>query len=131
MFTPRTSSAVLSDDPLTLVLQGLVPADESPQERAQRLALELEARRVSDKIDERLRQERIERRNKKIVKILLLGVCDLDIAGCARVAASDLTYFPPKVKANQESQRLSKTYSYATLHRVYDKRRMRGGPSST
>ncbi|PVF97035.1 putative G protein alpha chain [Serendipita vermifera] len=73
MFTPRTSSAVLSDDPLTLALQGLVPADESPQERAQRLALEQEARRVSDEIDERLRQERIERRNKKIVKILLLG----------------------------------------------------------
>jgi guanine nucleotide-binding protein alpha-1 subunit len=73
MFTPRTSSAVLSDDPITLALQGLVPADETPQERAQRLALEQEARRVSDEIDERLRQERNERRNKKIVKILLLG----------------------------------------------------------
>lgn len=63
----------MSEDPLTLALNGLIPADETPAERAQRLALEEQARKVSEAIDERLRQERIERRNKKIVKILLLG----------------------------------------------------------
>lgn len=73
MFTPRTSSGVASEDPLTVALNGLVPHNESPAERAQRIALEQEARKVSDEIDERIRIERIERRNKKIVKILLLG----------------------------------------------------------
>lgn len=73
MFTPRTSYGVAPDDPLTQALNSLVPADETPVQRAQRLMLEQEARRVSDEIDEKLRQERAERRNQKIVKILLLG----------------------------------------------------------
>lgn len=73
MFTPRTSYGTTPDDPLTQALHALIPADETPAQRAQRIALEQEARRVSDKIDERLNQERAERRNQKIVKILLLG----------------------------------------------------------
>ncbi|KAG8835666.1 hypothetical protein FRC17_001855 [Serendipita sp. 399] len=74
MFTPRPSQGAAPDDPLTIALNGLIPPDETPAERAQRIALEQEARIVSDAIDERLNKERTERRNKKIVKILLLGV---------------------------------------------------------
>jgi hypothetical protein len=81
MFTPRTSVGVATDDPLTVALNGLVAPNETPTERAQRIALEQEARKVSDEIDERLRLERIESRNKKIIKILLLGSYHLLIAG--------------------------------------------------
>jgi len=75
MFAPRTSSGITNaiDDPLTQALNGLVPLDEDPIARANRLALEAEARHVSEQIDEKLRLERLEKKNKKIVKILLLG----------------------------------------------------------
>lgn len=78
MFTARTSSGVTNatDDPLTQALNGLVPPDEDPIARANRLALEAEAHRVSEEIDERLRLERLEKKNKKIIKILLLGQSD-------------------------------------------------------
>lgn len=72
MFSPRTSYNN-PDDPLTAALLGSIPRDETPVQRQQRLALEAEARRISDDIDERLRQERIERGRKKVVKVLLLG----------------------------------------------------------
>jgi guanine nucleotide-binding protein subunit alpha len=81
MFTPRASYGTAPDDPLTQVLNSLIPADETPAQRSQRLALEQEARRVSDEIDEKLRQERAERRNQKIVKILLLGKSAPSITG--------------------------------------------------
>ena len=80
MFTPRTSAGVATDDPLTIALNGLVAPNETPAERAQRIALEQEARKISDEIDERLRLEHIESRNKEIVKILLLGSSHLLIA---------------------------------------------------
>jgi guanine nucleotide-binding protein alpha-1 subunit len=78
MFSPRTSSGITNaiDDPLTQALNGLVPSDEDPIARANRLALEAEARHVSEQIDEKLRLERLEKKNKKIVKILLLGQSD-------------------------------------------------------
>jgi len=99
MFTPRTSSGTTnaSDDPLTRALIGLIPPDEDPVTKANRLALEAEAQRVSEEIDERLRLERLEKKNKKIVKILLLGQSDpptpvspleLPLTGCCSVAAS-------------------------------------------
>ena len=72
MFSPRTSYNN-PDDPLTVALLGSIPRDETPAQRQQRLALETEARRISDEIDERLRQERLERGRKKVVKVLLLG----------------------------------------------------------
>lgn len=72
MFSPR-SSYNNPDDPLTAALLGSIPRDETAAQRQQRLALEAEARRISDEIDERLRQERIERGRKKVVKVLLLG----------------------------------------------------------
>ena len=72
MFSPRTSYNN-PDDPITLALLCSIPRDETPAQRQQRLALEAEARRISDEIDERLRQERIDRGRKKVVKVLLLG----------------------------------------------------------
>lgn len=78
MFSPRTLPGITNtiDDPLTQALNGLVPLDEDPIARANRLALEAEARHVSEQIDEKLRLERLEKKNKKIVKILLLGQSD-------------------------------------------------------
>ena len=61
------------DDPLTAALLGSIPRDEMHAQRQERLALEAEARRISDEIDNCLRQERLERGRKKVVKILLLG----------------------------------------------------------
>lgn len=58
-------------DPFWAVLQP--PPNESPADRDRRLYAELEAKRVSDGIDEMLRQERKELRTKQEVKILLLG----------------------------------------------------------
>ena len=63
---------MLDDDPLTLALQP--PADETPEQRQVREAAEAEAKRVSDEIDEQIKQEREnERRRKRPVKLLLLG----------------------------------------------------------
>ncbi|KIM31194.1 hypothetical protein M408DRAFT_327479 [Serendipita vermifera MAFF 305830] len=75
MFNARSSSGFLNtvDDPLTNALNAMIPPDEDPIARANRLALEQDARRVSEEIEERLRLERLEKKNKKIVKILLLG----------------------------------------------------------
>ncbi|KAF8573460.1 G-alpha-domain-containing protein [Ramaria rubella] len=62
-------------DPLAAALQP--PPDESPKTRDARLADERAAQKVSDAIDEELRQEREERkarlRSRQEVKVLLLG----------------------------------------------------------
>ncbi|KAF8548872.1 guanine nucleotide binding protein, alpha subunit [Imleria badia] len=61
----------LSDPKFWAALQP--PQNESPADRDRRLFAELEAKRVSDGIDEMLRQEKKEKRMKQEVKILLLG----------------------------------------------------------
>jgi hypothetical protein len=59
-------------DPLAAALAP--PLDETPDARAAHLLTEGDARRVSDKIDEQLKQERAScRRQRPCVKILLLG----------------------------------------------------------
>jgi len=58
-------------DPFWAALQP--PPNESPADRDRRLFAEFEAKRVSDGIDEMLRQEKKERRMKSEIKILLLG----------------------------------------------------------
>ncbi|KAF9535709.1 G-alpha-domain-containing protein [Crepidotus variabilis] len=59
-------------DPLAAAL--LPPLDESPVERETRLKREIDAKKVSDSIDEMLRQERNERKKSKPeVNVLLLG----------------------------------------------------------
>ncbi|KAI9463919.1 guanine nucleotide binding protein, alpha subunit [Russula earlei] len=59
-------------DPLAAAIAP--PHDESPDARTARLRAEAEARRVSDEIDEQLKQERAARRRlRPCVKVLLLG----------------------------------------------------------
>ncbi|KAI0074990.1 G-alpha-domain-containing protein [Panus rudis PR-1116 ss-1] len=60
-----------SSDPLDAVLRP--PIDETEEERAQRLAEEAEAKRVSQAIDEQLKQERTARKKARVVRLLLLG----------------------------------------------------------
>lgn len=62
----------LTDDPLAAA--AAPPSDETPQQRADREREEAEAKRVSDEIDQSLRDERAAlRKKKKPVKVLLLG----------------------------------------------------------
>lgn len=63
-----------SNDPLTQVM--LPPPDETPEQRAVRLQREAEAQRVSEAIDNTLKQERQLQKKKKFVKLLLLGQCE-------------------------------------------------------
>jgi guanine nucleotide-binding protein alpha-1 subunit len=59
-------------DPLTAAIAP--PPNETPDARTARLRAEAEARRVSDEIDEQLKQERAARRRlRPCVKVLLLG----------------------------------------------------------
>jgi guanine nucleotide-binding protein alpha-1 subunit len=60
-----------SDDPLTRALAP--PPDETPEERTVRVKKEIEAQRISDQIDEALKQERNALRKRKTMKVLLLG----------------------------------------------------------
>ncbi|PPQ73460.1 hypothetical protein CVT24_007551 [Panaeolus cyanescens] len=68
---PQIRRRTLSD-PLAAAL--LPPPDESPIERETRLKAEVDAKKVSDSIDEMIRQERNERKKSKTdVNVLLLG----------------------------------------------------------
>lgn len=50
------------------------PADETPAQKTARLKREFDAQRVSDSIDEDIKQERArQKKEKKVVKVLLLG----------------------------------------------------------
>ena len=64
-------SSSKSDDPLALVMAP--PPDETPDEQAERLTREAEARQISEAIDEQLKQERLQMKKNKVVKLLLLG----------------------------------------------------------
>ncbi|EKM78820.1 hypothetical protein AGABI1DRAFT_114397 [Agaricus bisporus var. burnettii JB137-S8] len=68
----RTPSLYSQDDPISEALRP--PSTETEAERIARLSAEADAKRVSDKIDEDLREERERLRRKKgDVKLLLLG----------------------------------------------------------
>ncbi|KAI6031307.1 G-protein alpha subunit-domain-containing protein [Pisolithus microcarpus] len=58
-------------DPLSAALKP--PENETPADRDRRLLAEQEAKQVSDRIDEMLREEKKEKRSKPAVKVLLLG----------------------------------------------------------
>ena len=70
-------------DPLDAALRP--PLDESPEETAFRLAQEDEARRVSQAIDESIRQEKNARKKNRVVRLLLLGQSE---SGASASAAS-------------------------------------------
>jgi guanine nucleotide-binding protein alpha-1 subunit len=68
-------------DPLTAAIAP--PPNETPDERAARLRAEAEARRVSEEIDEQLKQERASRRRQRpCVKVLLLGQSESGMLSC-------------------------------------------------
>ncbi|KAG5652163.1 hypothetical protein H0H81_006048 [Sphagnurus paluster] len=68
----RTPSLYSQDDPLSAALKP--PPSETEAERIARQTAEVEAKKVSEQIDEELRQEREQmKRNKGDVKLLLLG----------------------------------------------------------
>jgi hypothetical protein len=62
---------VSTDDPLDALLRP--PPDESPEERLLRLEKEAEAKRISLAIDASIKAEKVARRKKRIVRLLLLG----------------------------------------------------------
>jgi hypothetical protein len=63
---------VAEQDPLTLA--AAPPKDETPAQRIIREKEELEARRISDEIDEQIKREKqATKRRKRPVKVLLLG----------------------------------------------------------
>lgn len=59
------------DDPLTLAIAP--PPDETPEQAAIRLAAEAQALKVNDEIEEELKAERLARKKRNTVKVLLLG----------------------------------------------------------
>jgi hypothetical protein len=70
MQNPNTLPTMLND-PFDEVLKP--PPNETPEERAQRIASEEEARRVSMAIDEAIKAERQMRKKKRVIRLLLLG----------------------------------------------------------
>lgn len=49
------------------------PPDETSAQKTARLKRELDAQRVSDSIDEDIKQERAKEKKKNVIKVLLLG----------------------------------------------------------
>jgi guanine nucleotide-binding protein alpha-1 subunit len=63
---------VEEQDPLTLA--AAPPKDETPAQRIVREKAEMEARKISDEIDEQIKREKqATKRRKRPVKVLLLG----------------------------------------------------------
>ncbi|TFK49298.1 G-alpha-domain-containing protein [Heliocybe sulcata] len=60
-----------SDDPFESMLRP--PSGETADQKADRIRREEEAKRISQAIDESLKQERIERKKRRVVRLLLLG----------------------------------------------------------
>jgi len=82
-----------SDDPFASILAP--PPDESPEAKEDRERSEAEARRVSDSIDDQLRQERIAlKKKKKPVKVLLLGQSE---SGRFRVPSTSTPISSPSI----------------------------------
>lgn len=74
-------------DPLTLA--AMPPFDETPAQRIVREKAELEAKMVSDEIDEQIKAERAAtKRRKRPVKVLLLGQSESGTSSHFSVALS-------------------------------------------
>jgi hypothetical protein len=87
----RLPHPTMADDPFEAVLRP--PTDESEDARARRLVQEAEALRVSQAIDESLRQERTRNKKKAPVRVLLLGQSESGAyAMCVCVQCADLTH---------------------------------------
>lgn len=58
-------------DPLDAALRP--PLDETPEEKGMRLAKEAEALRISNEIDEQIKREKVQKKKRQVVRLLLLG----------------------------------------------------------
>ena len=102
-------------DPLALAL--LPPKDESPTQKAARLAAEQEATRINNLIDSQLRAERtqIKKESQNQHKILLLGTCSnatkcqviADILLCCRSSRGRQIHRPQAVPARLHPEPVS------------------------
>ncbi|TFY59969.1 hypothetical protein EVJ58_g5438 [Rhodofomes roseus] len=93
-FSPSKSFAG-NEDPLDVVLRP--PPDETPDVRADRLRREAEAKKVSDAIDESIREEKAAwKKNKSLFRLLLLGQSESDF---------QLTFAPQAWAAERASWR--------------------------
>jgi len=63
-----------NSDPLAQALQP--DANETPEEAQRRKQAEAEAKKISDMIDDQIKQESKARSNRKEIKLLLLGALD-------------------------------------------------------
>ncbi len=80
-------------DPLAAALQP--PVDESPVARELRLKAEIDAKKVSDSIDDMIRQERNDRkRSKPEVSVLLLGQSESGKSTTLKRESSRRHFFP-------------------------------------
>ena len=83
-------------DPLAAAL--LPPTNESPADRELRLKKESEAKQVSDRIDEMIRQERIHRKKTRAeVNVLLLGQSE---SGKSTTLKREFSMLPGSVQAS-------------------------------
>jgi hypothetical protein len=72
------------------------PLDETPAQTTARQKRELDAQRVSDRIDEEIKQERLlAKREKNVIKVLLLGQSE---SGRSRsLLRMDLSFMAPHI----------------------------------
>jgi hypothetical protein len=99
------------------------PADETPKERKARLRKEAE--RVSEKIDEQIRQERELSKMKKVVKVLLLGQAESGMSGhflCVTLALPLLCCKP--LQANQSLLKVHSYHFYIAIIELMFSRRL-------
>lgn len=71
------------------------PPDETPEQRALRERKELEARKVSDRIDEELKAEKtaLKKQQKGLVKVLLLGQSESGKSTALKSVLLHISYF--------------------------------------
>ena len=70
---PSRDLTSIDEDPLWLAIRP--PSDETAEQKALRLKGEADAKRISDLIDEQIKQESMLLKKKKIIRLLLLGKC--------------------------------------------------------
>lgn len=106
-------------DPLDAILRP--PIDESPEEKELRLAKEAEALRISHEIDEQIKREKVQRKKKHLVRLLLLGQSESGALPPSQLSCLSSHIYPCCI--SQESLRhyvVSCLRSFPLLPREYE-----------